>query len=59
MDEHNRYKMLENAYGWAMQVCDPIEYAMRQQALLRTLAHYLLERDKPQPIEEKKDEPAV
>ncbi len=60
MQDTQRYKMLEGAYSNAMQVCDPIDYQNRQQALLRTIAYYLLDRDKPPvetpPEEEKKDE---
>lgn len=56
MDSQERYRVLEDSYVKAMKVCDPIEYNMRQQFLLRTIACYLLERDKPQPIETKNEQ---
>lgn len=43
----NMYDQLEHAYHRALNVCDPIEYAYRQQYLLFTVVNYLLDRDRP------------
>ena len=48
--------MLESAYAWSLNVCDPVEYQFRQQRLLRSIAHYLLDRDKPVVDEQNKEE---
>lgn len=56
MSAPDLYQMLQAAYNNAMQVCDPIDYTSRQQQLLRCLAYYLLEKDKPQPVVEKTEE---
>lgn len=41
------YEHLETIYHEARKICDPVEYALRQQKLLHALASYILERDDP------------
>lgn len=47
------YKDLQADYQRAMGVCDPLDYLVRQNCLLYSIAGYLLERDKPQELIEK------
>ena len=47
MGERSPYEVLDDAYYRAMNICDPIQYQLRQQALLHALANYVLQKDKP------------
>ncbi len=41
------YDELQHVYHRALNVCDPIDYAYRQQNLLFVIANYLIDRDRP------------
>lgn len=42
-----RYERLKDVFLQSEMVCDPVEFSHRQHRLLKGLAMYLLERDKP------------
>lgn len=46
MDE-SLYKDLKSAYYLSMTICDPVQYQVRQNNLLKSLSNYIVERDKP------------
>lgn len=46
-DLPNRYDLLSEMYKWSQLVCNPLEYAHRQQNLLIEVVEYLLQRDRP------------
>ena len=49
-DRDMNYEYLKVIYEISQQICDPIEFQVRHQALLYGITEYLLERDKPKDI---------
>lgn len=41
------YDKLKSAYKHSKQICNPIDFQIRQKNLLETIANYLLEKDDP------------
>lgn len=47
MSEEFTYDFLKSVCENAMNVCDPVQYKLRQQNLLHSIAGYILQGDKP------------
>ena len=46
------YFLLKACHNKSLEVCDPAEYAYRQNLLLKELAEYVIQRDAPKEIKE-------
>lgn len=50
------YDILEIVFTRSELVCDPLEWKRRQYKLLKALAEYIIERDKPEEQEEEEED---
>lgn len=48
------YELLEKVYRESRNICDPIDFSQRQKNLVYALADYILEKDNPVGLKEKK-----
>lgn len=47
MEKDMSYSCLKAMYNGSRTVCDPVEFEFKQKLLLRMIAQYLLQRDRP------------